>query len=119
MNWCRSRYKAAFNDGVERWIDGISNDSFGLSDEYVLTHLATGLKVARFLTEESGKKAGDYLRQTYADEFAALVNSIESLMSWERYQALPSVKTLNSKIRADVFFNSMLAEYGVKQKDNK
>lgn len=116
-NWRRSRYKAAFDDGVERFIDGISNGCFGLSGDYVLTHLATGFKDARFQCEESGKTAGNYLRNAYADEFATLVNSIEPSMTWEQYKTLPSTTILNHKIQADIFFNAMLAAYEVREKE--
>lgn len=117
MNWQKKNYTIKLSDGTDKFYSGISNGLFALSFGCTLTHLRSGYAVAQFRDEESGKRVGDYLADTYAAEFAALNKAIKKGMTGEKYKALPEAQDLNRKMKSDAYFQAQISEFAVKQKE--
>ena len=115
MNWSRKKYNVRLENGDEESVTGISNGLFGLSADGVLTHLQTGYRVARFLDQQSGKAAGDYLTVVYAEEFNALNKAFSKSMTYDQYRSLSEAADLNAKINDDRDFNRQIAATGVER----
>lgn len=113
MTWTKQRYEIKLNDRKIDFICGASNGLLGISVGCTLTHLKSGYQIAEFRDEESAKRVGDYLSETYDAEFAALNKEYRWSMTHDEYKKLPSARDLKAKIKADVYFNSQLRDFAV------
>lgn len=109
MNWSQKNYTIQLENGDRESVAGIANGLFGLSDTGVLTHLATGYRVAAFPNQAAGRAAGDYLASAYAEEFKALNRAFTESITYDGYRALSETADLNAKINADHHYNRLLA----------
>lgn len=120
MNWSKATYETQLDDGNVALVDGFSNGTFGVSlYEDVLTHLATGYKVARFRNTESAQRVGDYLAEHYADELPRLDGEYRRSMPHDEFKQLPSAINLNEIVKTDDYFQSQINQFAVlPEKDN-
>ena len=116
--WKKKNYRILLSNGEECRIDGESNGLFALDPGLTLTHLGSGGKIARFTCEEAAKRADDYLKDKYFEEFTALSNAIPKNLNAEQYKLLPEAIVLNEKLKADDYINAQLANFAVKDKLN-
>jgi hypothetical protein len=116
-NWTKKNYRILLENGEERWYDGKWNGVFAFNWSLTLTHLKSGYKVADFVSEEAAKRVGDYLKETYFEEFTALNKAIKNNMAYDQYKQLPAAIALNAKLKADDYLNAQINEFGVRKKD--
>jgi hypothetical protein len=116
--WNKKKYRILLSNGDERWTEGKSNGLFAFDPGFTLTHLGSGGKIARFTSEDAAKRAGDYLKDKYREEFTVLSDAITKNLNAEQYKKLPETVGLNEILIADVYFNTQLAVFAVKDKLN-
>lgn len=114
MAWTEITYETHLDNGTFALVDGFSNGSFGVSlfDE-VLTHLATGYKIAQFRDAESAMRVGDYLAEEYAAELAALNHAYRKSLTHDQFKQLPSAIHLNEAVKTDDYFQSQIKEFAI------